>query len=57
MGTTNDVAYFFKEGGGGGFHSEMRLYPTMGIGSVVMVNRTAFQSTRFLNRTDTAFHP
>jgi hypothetical protein len=49
------VAYFFKEGGGGGFHSEMRIYPTKGIASVVMVNSTEFNSTKFLNRVDRAF--
>jgi D-alanyl-D-alanine carboxypeptidase len=55
IGETNGVAYFFKEGGGGGFHSEMRLYLTKGIASVVMVNRTNFNSTKFLNRVDGAF--
>jgi CubicO group peptidase (beta-lactamase class C family) len=48
----NGVPYYFKEGGGGGFHSEMRLYQTKGIASVVMVNSTGFKSTRFLNQTD-----
>ena len=52
IGETNGAAYFFKEGGGGGFHSEMRIYPTKGIASVVMVNSTEFNSTKFLNRVD-----
>jgi D-alanyl-D-alanine carboxypeptidase len=51
----NHTAYFFKEGGGGGFHCEMRLYGAKGIGSVVMVNSTQFSSTKFLNRVDAAF--
>lgn len=55
LGETHGEPYFFKEGGGGGFHSEMRLYPTKSMGSVVMVNDTAFHSTRFLNRADRAF--
>lgn len=55
IGETHGVVYFFKEGGGGGFHSEMRLYPTMSIASVVMVNSTEFNSTKFLNRVDGAF--
>ncbi len=55
MGETRGLVYFFKEGGGGGFHSEMRLYMTKGIASVVMVNSTEFNSTRFLNRVDGAF--
>jgi D-alanyl-D-alanine carboxypeptidase len=55
IGETHGTAYFFKEGGGGGFHSEMRLYPTMRIASVVMVNGTEFNSTKFLHRADIAF--
>jgi len=55
IGETHDVVYFFKEGGGGGFHSEMRRYPTKSIASVVMVNSTEFDSTKFLNRVDGAF--
>lgn len=55
IGETDSVAYFFKEGGGGGFHSEMRIYPTKGIASVVMVNSTEFNSTKFLNRVDRVF--
>ena len=44
--------YFYKEGGGAGFHSEMRIYPSKGIASVVMVNQTSFNSTKFLNQHD-----
>lgn len=55
VGDLNGTAYFFKEGGGGGFHSEMRLYPAKGIASVVMVNSTVFNSTKFLNRVDRTF--
>jgi D-alanyl-D-alanine carboxypeptidase len=52
IGQANGTTYFFKEGGGGRFHCEMRLYQTEGIGSVVMVNDTQFNSTRLLNRVD-----
>jgi D-alanyl-D-alanine carboxypeptidase len=55
LGKTQGVDYFFKEGGGAGFHGEMRLYPTKGLASVVMVNSTEFNSSRFLNRVDGAF--
>jgi D-alanyl-D-alanine carboxypeptidase len=63
VGATRGTSYFFKEGGGGGFHSEMRLYPLAepfpgkigSIASVVMVNGTDFNSTKFLNRMDGAF--
>jgi CubicO group peptidase (beta-lactamase class C family) len=55
VGETHGVAYFFKEGGGGGFHSEMRIYPARGIATVVLANSTNFGSTGFLNRVDRAF--
>jgi D-alanyl-D-alanine carboxypeptidase len=55
IGETQGVRYFFKEGGGGGFHAEMRCYPTKGIASVVMVNNTQFDSSAFLNRMDHVF--
>lgn len=55
LGETRGTRFFFKEGGGGGFHCEMRLYPQAGVGSVVMVNSAQFNTTRFLNRFDAAF--
>ena len=55
VGETHGVAYFFKEGGGGGFHCEMRIYPTRGIATVVLANSTEFSSTGFLNRVDRTF--
>jgi hypothetical protein len=55
VGATDGSVYFFKEGGGGGFHSEMRLYPTTGNASVVMVNSAEFNSTKFLNRVDCVY--
>lgn len=55
VGETSGVAYFFKEGGGGGFHCEMRIYPTRGIATVVLANSTEFSSTGFLNRVDRTF--
>jgi CubicO group peptidase (beta-lactamase class C family) len=55
IGKVDGTTFFFKEGGGGGFHSEMRLYGTEGIGSVVMVNSTQFDSARFLNDLDAVF--
>jgi D-alanyl-D-alanine carboxypeptidase len=44
--------YFYKEGGGGGFHSLMRLYPEEGIGTVVMTNATGFNVHRLLDDID-----
>jgi len=54
MGTANSVPYFFKEGGGGGCHNEMRLYPAKRMASVVMSNSTGFDVKTFLNRMDSA---
>lgn len=55
IGETNGSTYLFKEGGGGGFHSEMRIYPKMRIASIVMANSTTSNVTSFLNQMDGAF--
>ena len=55
VGETRSTAYFFKEGGGGGFHCEMRIYPTSCIATAVLANSTGFSSTGFLNRVDRTF--
>ena len=54
VGQAHGLAYFFKEGGGG-FHCEMRIYPTRGVATVVLANSTDFSSTGFLNRFDGTF--
>jgi D-alanyl-D-alanine carboxypeptidase len=55
IGGNGESTYLFKEGGGGGFHSEMRLYRRQGIASVVLANSTGFRSTRFLDEVDAIF--
>lgn len=55
VGESQGITFLYKEGGGGGFHSEMRIYPRHGIATIVMANSTNFNSTRFLNRIDPAF--
>jgi D-alanyl-D-alanine carboxypeptidase len=55
IGTSDGLQYFFKEGGGGGFHSEMRVYPSHGIASVVIVNNTSFDASNLLNTVDKEF--
>lgn len=55
IGSMDTVRYFFKEGGGGGFRSEMRLYPAAGIATVVMTNNAAFNPGDFLRSVDTQF--
>jgi D-alanyl-D-alanine carboxypeptidase len=49
VGQIDRRPYFFKEGGGGGFHCLMRLYPERGLGTVVMTNATAFPVHRMLD--------
>jgi D-alanyl-D-alanine carboxypeptidase len=55
LGDTGGTPYLFKEGGGGGFHSEMRLYPQLGLGTVVLSNSTELNTTGLLNRLDAGF--
>lgn len=43
-GADRGQRYFFKEGGGGGFHSMMRIYPERGIGTVVIGNGAGFDA-------------
>ncbi len=52
---TNGVRYYYKEGGGAGFRSEMRLYPDRGLASVMMVNRTSLNTRKQLNQLDSEF--
>ena len=46
---------WYKEGGGGGFHSMMRVYPDASAASVVMVNATGFDVARCLDALDAGF--
>lgn len=55
IGTLEGVTYYYKEGGGAGFHSEMRIYPSSGYGSVIMANRTSFNSGNALDELDVYF--
>ncbi len=52
IGELNDMRYYFKEGGGAGFHSEMRIYPDANLASVLMVNRTSFNIRKQLSILD-----
>lgn len=55
VGNVEGTGYFFKEGGGGGYHSEMRIYPAQKVASLIMVNKTVFNSRKFLNALDKEF--
>ncbi|HJY35748.1 MAG TPA: serine hydrolase domain-containing protein, partial [Vicinamibacterales bacterium] len=52
VGATGRQRFYFKEGGGGGFHSLMRLYPERGIGTVVIANATRVDVHALLDQVD-----
>ena len=54
-GDLNGNEYYTHAGGGGGFYSEIRIYPELGIGSVIMFNRTGMKDERFLDKLDKYF--
>ena len=54
IGELNEKKYYFKEGGGAGFHSEMRIYPDINLATVLMVNRTSFNTRKQLSKLDIA---
>jgi CubicO group peptidase (beta-lactamase class C family) len=54
VGELGGRRFFFKEGGGAGFHCMMRLYRTQGIATVLMTNATGFDVNGCLNRVDQA---
>jgi D-alanyl-D-alanine carboxypeptidase len=55
IGQLGGTRYFYKEGGGGGFHCMMRLYPDSEIGTIVMSNATGFDVRGLLDATDAVF--
>ena len=57
MENLNGQPLFYKEGGGGGFHSMMRLYPESGIATVIMTNATGFNVRACMDAVDPQFLP
>jgi CubicO group peptidase (beta-lactamase class C family) len=57
VGRSDGADFLFKEGGGGGFHGEMRLWPSRAIGSVAIANDTQFDASAFLSRVGRAGLP
>jgi D-alanyl-D-alanine carboxypeptidase len=55
VGAVDGARFFYKEGGGGGFHSMMRVYPSVRVASVVMTNATGFDVGELLNEIDLPF--
>ncbi len=51
-GELNGVRYFCHSGGGGGYYSEMRIYPSIKKGSVIFFNRSGMSDERYLDKVD-----
>ena len=54
-GQLNGKKYFAHPGGGGGYYCELRLYPEINRGSVIMFNRTGMSNEKFLDKVDKHF--
>lgn len=52
VGELGGHGYRAHAGGGGGYYAEIRLYPELGRGSVLLLNRSGFSDARFLDRID-----
>ncbi len=55
IGNLEGTKYFFKQGGGGGYHNEMRIYLSRGMASIIMVNETTFNVQKYLSMLDRQF--
>ena len=55
IGKLSSTKYYFKEGGGAGFHCEMRIYPDNGLASVIIVNETSLNTKKELSQLDSSF--
>lgn len=47
--------YFAHAGGGGGYYVELRVYPDLAMGSVILYNRSGMTDERILDKTDSFF--
>jgi CubicO group peptidase (beta-lactamase class C family) len=51
-GSLNGHTYYAHAGGGGGYYTELRVYPELARGSVIVFNRSGMSDARFLDRVD-----
>jgi CubicO group peptidase (beta-lactamase class C family) len=51
-GALKGQEYYTHAGGGGGYYCEIRIYRDLGIGSVIMFNRSGMMDERFLDKLD-----
>ena len=54
-GSLKGNRYVAHAGGGGGYYVELRVYPDLGIGSVIMYNRSGMTDERILDKADGFF--
>lgn len=54
-GSLKGNRYFCHAGGGGGYYVELRVYPELGVGSVIMFNRSGMKDERLLDKADAFF--
>jgi D-alanyl-D-alanine carboxypeptidase len=54
-GTVKGNQYYCHAGGGGGYYVELRVYPDLGVGSVILYNRSGMTDERILDRADSFF--
>jgi D-alanyl-D-alanine carboxypeptidase len=55
IGDSEGIPYYHKEGGGGGYHAEMRVYPGRRIATVIMVNESSSDCTGVQTELDSEF--
>ncbi len=51
-GELNGNKYIHHAGGGGGFYTELRIYPDLGIASYLLTNKSGFSDSRILDKVD-----
>jgi len=49
IGNAKGRSYYYKEGGGGGFHGEMRIFQEKGIAAIAVANDATFRAGKFLD--------
>lgn len=54
LGALEGEPYVDHAGGGGGYYAELRIYPGLGRGSVLLMNRTGMRNGRLLDEVDRA---
>lgn len=51
-GAIDGKEYYCHAGGGGGYYCELRLYPALGVSSVIMMNSSGMKDDRILDHLD-----